>query len=69
MVFQNVYSTIPYTKSLGGSGLHSLAPLHRHPGVSLGQMVSELLEQKAESLVTQNPDITITAHVGSVRTW
>lgn len=43
MLFQNVYSTILCTKSLGGRGLDRLSPLHRHPGVSLGQMVSELL--------------------------
>lgn len=44
VVFQTVYSTILCTKCLGGGSLHSLTPLHRHPGVSLGQMISELLE-------------------------
>lgn len=45
MMFQSVYSTILSIKHLGGSCLdRTLSPLHRHPGVSLGQMVGELLE-------------------------
>lgn len=43
-MFQNVYSTILCIKSLGGSCRDRISPLHRHPGMSLGQMVGELLE-------------------------
>lgn len=55
VVSQNVYSTIFCTKHLGGRSWHSLAPLHRHPGVSLSQMVGELLKKQK--------DLTKTIHI------
>lgn len=51
-MFHIVYSNdSTIQKVLGGSRLDSLAPLHRDPGVSLGQMVSELLQQNVKELV------------------
>lgn len=46
MLFQNIYSKVLFIQHLGGCCLDSLSPLHRHPGVSLCQMVSELLKVK-----------------------
>lgn len=51
VVFQNVYSTVLCIKHLRGCCWDSLAPRHRHPGVSLGQMVSELLKVRIKKKI------------------
>lgn len=51
MVFQNVYSTVLCIKHLRGCCWDRLAPRHRHPGVSLGQMVSELLKVRLKNKI------------------
>lgn len=55
-LFQQVHCT----KNLGGSCLRNLAPLDRHPGVSLGQMVGELLKRQDKKPVNTTSPTSLT---------